>query len=86
MWKDDIEYYENTKVFKNGIKDESVLLKLNGFDLCSQVPVDPFHCISGVIRNRLHLMIGTNSNSIKTKQQERLDGRFPHFWDISVFN
>ena len=27
-----------------------------------QVPVDPLHCLSGTIRNRIEIIIGLNSN------------------------
>ena len=50
-----------------------------------QVPVDPLHCLSGTIRNRIEIIIGLNSNKISIKEKEQEDNRFPHFWKNEVY-
>lgn len=85
MMKESVEEYKRTKRPNKGINGISPLLKMNNFDFYNNVPVDPMHCLSGVIRNRLSILIGSTSKSNPMRQQEKEDNRFPHYWNQNVF-
>ena len=77
---------DNTHTPMFGIKGSCKLHKLHYFDIYFQVPVDPMHCISGVIKQRVQLMKGERGSSKAIRESEKLLGRFPHMWIIDVNN
>lgn len=67
-----------------GVKGISVLSKIKHFNFAEQVPVDPMHCLYGTIKNRMIIMKEKNNQNI-LKEEEKLNGRFHHYWQYNVF-
>ena len=84
MMNEFIIKYKETKQIQNGVNGISPFLNLEGFDFFNSVPVDPMHCLSGVIANRISIMIGDKYNNENIKLQEENDKRFYHFYSSNV--
>ena len=76
--------FKKRKIPTNGVNGVSIFLKLNNFNLMEQVPVEPLHCLSGVIKNRIDILKGNRNKNNNVKLEEIANGRFKHFWQQTV--
>lgn len=85
VMNDYIDNYKRTKQSCGGVNAISPLLNLKKCDMFLQGPVDPMHCLSGIVRNRLGILSGINDKNEKIRLEEKMNRRFEHFWDNVFF-